>query len=78
MSQVKIPCCPHLVVSSSGVLGTNQGAAMGGYSHAGDFNGHPYYTGGHEGFKHFLFYRKRGAGPNAKVQWQLSLLHFNF
>lgn len=64
--QVRIDCCKNVKISSSGAIEGNQGAALGDYVYEGDFNGHPYYKGTHN---MFLFYRKKGSGPDG---WMIS------
>ena len=60
--QVKVECCPTVMISSQGDLATKQGAVMGEYSKVGDFNGHTSYQGGPANTT--LFYRKAGHGPD--------------
>jgi len=60
--QVKVDCCPTVSVSSTGILGTKQGAIMGEYRKVGDHNGHTSYQGGPSNTT--LFYRKAGHGPD--------------
>jgi len=60
--QVKVECCPSVMISSKGSLATKQGAVMGEYRKVGDHNGHTSYQGGPANTT--LFYRKAGHGPD--------------
>jgi len=60
--QVKVECCPNVMISSKGDLATKQGAVMGEYRKVGDYNGHTSYQGGPANTT--LFFRKAGHGPD--------------